>query len=352
MKKKILAGLLGVIMALSLTACGSGKTYTQLKEGLKSQVVTLGEYKNLEYSKPEVTITDEEVEAELLAEMEWYTEYKEIERTTVEEGDIVNIDFVGKIDGVEFEDGSAEAYDLEIGAGDFIEGFEEQLIGKEKGASFTINVTFPDDYSEELGGKEAEFDVTINKIQEAVVPELTDEFVQENLECETVDEYRAQFKEDLLAMKEEEAASNAILSLMEQIIAGSELKIEQSDIDSQAEAMTEDYRAYADMYGMEFEDFVQDFFGYTVEELTTENKTYAEEEIRDALILSAIAEKEKLGITQKEYEAEVTASLEEYECESIEEYEELYGKEDVIYSMLYDKVTNYLLENSKNTAAQ
>lgn len=352
MQKKILAALLAVVMLTGVTACGKGNgTYTELMEDLKSEVTTLGTYKDLTYTMETATITDEEVEEEIQAELEWYGEYEEItDRTVVEDGDVVNINFVGKVDGEEFEGGTSEDYDLEIGSGDFIEGFEEQIVGKEKGSTFDVNVTFPEDYEEGLSGKDAVFEVTVNKIQKSVAAELTDEFVQENMECETVDEYRAMMKEDLLIAKEDENKSNAIYELLDQIAQSSEIKIDDADIEAYLDTMIEEYAAYAEMYGMEKEEFLSSFFGSTEEELREESKEEAKNEITYALILGAIAEKENLGITQEEYEAEVTSYLEEYEVESVEQYEEEYGKSDTIYTMLFDKVTQYLLDNSKNTA--
>lgn len=352
MQKKILAALLAVVMLTGVTACGKGnETYTELMEDLKSEVTTLGTYKDLTYTMETATITDEEVEEEIQAELEWYSEYEEVtDRTIVEDGDVVNINFVGSVDGEEFEGGTAQDYDLEIGSGDFIEGFEEQIVGKEKGSTFDVNVTFPEDYEEGLSGKDAVFKVTVNKIQKSVAAELTDEFVQENMECETVEEYRTKVKEDLLTSLQDENKTTAIYEVLDQIIASSEMKIEDADVEAYIDSMIGEYTAYAEMYGMEKEEFINNFFGGTEEELRAESVEEAKNEITYSLILSAIAKKENLGITQEEYEAKVTGYLEEYEVESIEQYEEEYGKSDVIYELLYEKVTQYLLDNSTNTA--
>jgi len=350
MKKKLAAVLTGTIMVVALIGCGSSNTYTNLREGAKSSVTSLGQYKDLSYTLEEVSVTDDEVEEEIEAELEWYEDYQEIDRTIAEDGDVVNLDFVGLVDGEEIEDGSAEDFDLELGSGDFIPGFEEQIIGKEKGSQFEVQVTFPEDYDEDLAGKDAVFEVTLNKIQEAVPAELTDEFVQENMDCETVEEYRELVKNDLLVSKEDENRSLAVEELLTQILEDSKLKIDETDIDRAVEELVEGYEGYAEMYGMELEEFCQSFFGYGVEELKEESRSSAQEELKTDLLLSAIAKKEKLGITQQEYEEAVKPELEDYGCESIEEFEEEYGKEDYIYEMLYAKVTQYLLDQSKNTA--
>lgn len=353
MQKKIAKGVLGLILTVSLVGCGSGNgsaVYTDMNEGVRSKLVTLGDYKDLSYTLEEVNVTDEDVESEIESELEWYEEYEEIDRTTAEEGDVVNIDFAGKVDGEEMENGSSEDYDLELGSGDFIPGFEEQIIGKEKGSRFQVEVTFPDEYDADLAGKDAVFDVTLNKIQKAVPAELTDAFVKENMDCETVEEYRQSVKEDLISSMEEENRSKATGELLEQIIAGSEFEIDQSDIDKAVDEQIENYQSYADMYGMDMEEFCQSFFGYGSEQLREESRQGAEDDLKSDLILGEIAKRENLGITQKEYEDAVKQELEDYGYETVEEFEEEYGKEEYMYNLLYEKVLQYLLDNSKKNS--
>lgn len=351
MQKKFLAAILGVALAISVVGCGSNSdTYTDMNPDLKSKVETLGEYKGLSYTWEDATVTDEEVEEEIGYELEWYTEYEDVtDRTTAQDGDVVNIDFVGKIDGEAFENGSAEEYDLELGSGDFIPGFEEQIVGKEVGSEFDVNVTFPDDYDESLAGQDAVFEVKLNKIQKSIPVELTDEFVKETLESdyETVEEYKAGIKEDLLLSKQEENEENAITQIMEQILEKSEFKIEDADIDALVEEQMEGYEMYASMYEMELSEFVEQFFGCTVDELKESSRGDMEDEIKFNLVFSAIAQKENLGVTQEEYEKAVTEELADYECETIEEFEEQIGKDDYIYGMIYDKVADFLLEQSQ-----
>lgn len=351
MRKRVLAAILGMVLAVSLTGCGkSSSTYTDLNEGTKSRLVTLGDYKSLSYTMEEAAVTDEEVESEIQSELEWYDDYVEIDRTTAQEGDVVNIDFVGKVDGEEMENGSAEDYDLELGSGDFIPGFEEQVVGKEKGSSFQVEVTFPEDYDEELGGKDAVFDVTLNKIQEAVPAELNDAFVQENMDLSTVEEYRQSVKEDLISAKEEENRSNAVDELLGQIRENSQFEIDQSDIDQSVQEQMDSYQSYAEMYGMELEDFCQNFFGYGSEQLKEESRAGAEDEIKNNLIVGEIAKQENLGVTQQEYEEAVKQELDDYGYETVEEFEEDYGKEDYMNNLLYDKVVQYLLDHSKKNS--
>ena len=350
MQKKLLALILGVALVVSSVGCGSKTdTYTDMNANLKSKVKTLGEYKGLTYTWTDVSVTDEEVEEEIGYELEWYTEYEEIkDRTTAQEGDVVNINFVGKVNGEVFEDGTAEEYDLELGSGEFIPGFEEQIVGKEVGSEFEVNVTFPNDYEESLAGQAAVFEVKLNKIQKTIPVELTDEFVKETLESdyETVEQYKAGVKEELLLSKQEESKENAINDLMEQILEKSEFQIEIADIDALVEEQMANYEMYASMYDMDVTEFAQELFGCSVDELRENSKVEVETEIKINLIFSEIAKKEKLGVTQEEYETAVTAELADYECETIAEFEEQVGKEDFIYGMLYSKVADFLLEQS------
>ena len=350
MQKKLLSAIIGVALAVSVVGCGGNSgTYTDMNANLKSKVKTLGEYKGLSYSWEEVTVTDEEVEEEIGYELEWYTEYEEVtDRTTAQNGDVVNIDFVGKIDGEAFEDGSAEEYDLELGSGEFIPGFEEQIVGKEVGSEFDVNVTFPDEYDESLAGKDAVFEVKLNKIQKTIPVELTDEFVKETLESdyETVEQYRAGVKEDLLLSKQDENREKAIGELMEQILEKSEFVVETADVEALLEEQMANYEMYASMYDMELAEFAESLMGCTVEDLRNNGKAEVEDEIKFNLVFSEIAKKENLGVTQEEYEQAVTAELADYECETIEEFEEQIGKEDYISGMIYDKVANFLLEQS------
>ena len=235
MKRKIVATLLATVMAMSVfTGCGSkdkdneetksttmgdstttgdsttaGSAETtisvsldNLTEGepeikdvtIETDNIIVGQYKGVEIEKVEVeAVTDEDIEDALNELVDEYTTTEDVtDRTDVQDGDIANIDYVGKIDGVEFEGGADEGFDLEIGSGTFIDGFEEGLIGAKVGDTVDVKVTFPDPYENntDLSGKEAVFTVTVNSIQAEVVPELTDAFVAENTDYTTIEEYR------------------------------------------------------------------------------------------------------------------------------------------------------------------
>ena len=350
MQKKLIATIVGIALAVSIVGCGKNSgPYTDMDARLTSKVKTMGEYKGLSYSWQDVSVTDQEVEEEIGYELEWYTEYEEIkDRTVAQMGDVVLIDFVGKVNGEEFADGSAEDYDLELGSGEFIPGFEEQIVGKEVGSEFEVNVTFPEDYDKSVAGQAAVFEVKLKKLQKEIPVELTDEFVKETLEAdyETVEQYKAGMKEEILLTKNEENRENAINELMEQILAKSEFQIEEADIELLVDDQMANYEMYASMYDMELDAFAEELFGCTVDELRENSKAEVEAEIKFNLVFSEIAKKENLGVTQEEYETAVTAELADYECETIKEFEEQIGKEDYIYDMLYTKVADFLLQQS------
>ena len=205
MKKKLLATLLAVSMVISLCACNSEKeeqatetTETAAEAGTLSskdfnaaEYVTVGDYSGLEVEVDVVNFTDADVEKQFNEEVEYYIEYSDLftyaevtDRTTVEDGDFVNIDYVGKKDGVAFDGGTAQGHNLEIGSGSFIDGFEEGLIGHEVGETTTLNLTFPEEYhSEELAGAAVTFDVTINSINTREGPAPWSEGCSCHAEC-------------------------------------------------------------------------------------------------------------------------------------------------------------------------
>ena len=188
--------------------------------------VTLGEYKGIEVSVDAPVVTDEYLDSYIDYVLQSNMVTTEITDRPVEEGDIVNIDYEGKIDGVAFDGGTAQGYDLTIGSGTFIDGFEDGLIGAETGETVDVNVTFPENYQgEEVAGKDAVFTVTVNSISVETLPELTDEFVQGlDVGVNTVEEYR-QYAYDLL-MEEEQAThdSNAEIAVLEAVMAGSQIQ--------------------------------------------------------------------------------------------------------------------------------
>ncbi|MBD5545576.1 MAG: trigger factor [Lachnospiraceae bacterium] len=348
MKKKIIFATALIGLTMVFTACGSNETYTTMDASLESKVTELAQYTGLTYNLEEVTVTDEEVEEEMEMELSWYGTYEKLDKTVAEEGDTVNITFTGTIDGEEFEDGSSDSYDLTLGDGEMIEGFDEAIIGKNVGDTVTVDLVFPEDYyDEEAAGQNVTFEITLNQIEEYVEPELTDEFVKENLDYETIEAFREGTKEILIESGKESAEEEAREALIEEIISNSTFELVEDDVTAYREALIEEYESYAEMYGISYGDFLEMFMETTEEEFEEESRTMAEDSIKLILVCQAVIDKENLGVTEKEYKKAVKEMAEEYEYDSVEEFEADNDKLTTISDMLYEKVMEFIVENAK-----
>ncbi len=326
----------------------------QIKEGeLDFKVedyVTLGEYKGLSVEYPVPEVLEEDVEYAVQELLEENTEYKEIKDRPAKEGDSVNIDYTGVVDGEAFDGGSDSDYDLVLGSGDFLEDFENSLIGKKTGEVVTFPVEFPEEYFDsEMAGKQAEFTVTINKINEVVVPEYTDGLVKEVTAYKTKEEYEDYIRGDLMASSQEESISAAGEEALAQAVENSEVDgYPQGLYDYYYEETVAGYQFYASLMGMEYDEFIAEMGEDSVKEA-------AEAQVQEYLIAQAIAEKEGLIITDKNYQEEAKALMEQYEIEneyeygSMEEFEEDYGKTAIITQIVRQKVLDFLYENADVT---
>lgn len=332
MKKKILLTILAVSV-LTLTGCqgkGGGNEY--------SKYVTLGDYKNLSVERIIYTITDEDVQDEIDGLLYSYAETNEITDRAAQNGDIVNIDYVGKIDGEEFEDGSEEDCEVEIGSETFIDGFEEQLIGMKTGETKDITITFPEPYDGELDGKEAVFTITMNQIYELIMPEYNDDFVKEYTDSATTAEYEAALREELQESGNEDSNSMACSDALYEIIENSTFDGYPQELYDLTKSELETSNAEtAEMFGLE----VSDLFGedYDIDEATVEA-------VNEKLVVYAIADAEKLSVSDEEYNDYVAEIYELYGYESQEEYEKDYSPETTKYQLLYEKVLDFLAENT------
>ena len=248
MKRKLLSLMLGIGLIFILSAC---EKETEENYDVE-KYFTLGEYKGIEVTVDSTEVTEEDIEERINEVLEENSTVEEITDRTVADGDTVNLDYTGSIDGEVFDGGSAEGDTLVIGSGEFIDDFEEQLIGAAVGEARTVEVTFPEDYEEAYAGKDAVFEVTVNYIHgDTVTPELTDEFVQSVSDCETVDEYREQLRETLKTEKEQTAETNKMNDVWTAIVEGSEIKsYPDFMVDKQIEQRKATYEAYATQYGL------------------------------------------------------------------------------------------------------
>lgn len=347
MKKKLLALAVGVCAAGALAGCSNE---------LSNEYITISQYKGLEVQKVEETeVTDELVESQVQSALEASSISEEITGRAVENGDTVNIDYVGSVDGVEFEGGSAQGYMLEIGSGAFLpaagdyKGFEEQIIGHNTGEKFDINVQFPDSYNNnpDLAGKPAVFSITLNSINVVTVPELTDDWVKDNSEkSKTVAEYKKELKKQMEESYKESSEQTLKSEVLTALADKTEVKeYPKGAVEDELQEMKTYYENMAVNYGMEFDAFLEQYMGMTEDDFTTEAKTVVEDTVKRDLACELVAKKKNLELSDKEYDKEIKKYAEDYGYEDIKTIKEQVG-EDVLKKMiLQDKVSDYLVES-------
>lgn len=349
MKKKAMC--LAAILCFVFVLGGCGEMDVELPYDYDlSEYVTLGEYKGIEVLKVEPQeVTDESVELELtyiLSENPVTTDVAKGE--ALEYGDTANLDYEGKIDGETFEGGSAEGFDLALGSGQFIPGFEDGLVGKNVGEKVVLPLTFPDDYhNAEFAGKAVEFTVTVNSATREAPAELTDDFVKKVSEkSKTVDEFKEEVKANLEEQAEESARQAMKSSAWQTAVANSEVKAyPEKEIEDYTNELNDYYHQYAQTYGMEFED-VLETMDMTEAEFDEQAKKYAEAMVGDELVLYSIIKAEDIALTKKEYEKGAQEYMELYGYETLEDLENAYTKEIVYESILWDKTLDFLLDNA------
>ncbi len=276
------------------------------EEGVKVTVViterpevVLGEYKNLKVEKTDTTVTDEDVDKALENERKKNSRQITVEDRPAEMKDIVTIDFKGYVDGEAFQGGEAKGHALELGSGSFIPGFEEQLVGANVGDRVEVNVTFPENYTEELKGKDAKFDVDIVGIKTVELPELDDDFISEISEFETVDEYRENKKKEIEDRKKTEAENVAKENALKQALENMTLELTDKMIEDRFKSNVDYMEQNIKNSGLDLNTYLQ-FSGMTLEQFNSVMKTNAEKELKLDYLFEAIVEKEGITSTREE----------------------------------------------------
>ena len=286
--------------------------------------VTLGEYKGVEVKKADLTVTDEEIEAELKKEQEKNSRTVNVDDRAVENGDMIKLDFEGFVDGVAFDGGKGENYDLTIGSNSFIPGFEDQLVGAKIGEDIDVNVTFPEEYhAKDLAGKAAVFKCKVNAISVKELPELDDEFAQEVSEFDTLDEYKADVKKNLEEKKAAEAKTAKENEAVDKAVENAQMDIPDPMIDSQVEQMINDYARRLQSQGLSMEQYMQ-FTGTTLDALKEQVRPQALTQIKSRLVLEKIAEVEDIQISDEKLDEELAKMAESYKME-LDKLKELMG---------------------------
>ncbi|MCZ8519123.1 MULTISPECIES: trigger factor [Paenibacillus] len=313
--------------------------------------VELGEYKGIELESVSSEVTAEEVQEELQKLQNRHAELVPVEEGAAQDGDVVVIDFEGFVDGVAFEGGKAERYSLELGSGSFIPGFEEQVVGLEKGGEKDITVTFPESYhSEELKGKEAVFKIVLHDIKRKNLPELDDEFAKDVSEFETLDEYKADLQTKLQERKENEAKSKKEAEAVEKIAASAQVDIPEVMITDETEQMLKEFENRLRTQGMNIDMYYQ-FTGQSADDLKGQMREDAEKRVRNNLVLEAIAKKEGIEVSEEEINAEFENLAGMY-GRSAAEIRSIFTSNGNLSSLLSDIITRktvaFLVDNSKS----
>lgn len=323
------------------------------EEGVKFEAVVtvkpnveLGEYKNLGLEKESVEVTDADVEERLDSLLSRQAEWQ-IKEGESKKGDIVVIDFKGFIGDEAFEGGEAKGYELELGSGSFIPGFEEQLEGKVAPVDTEVNVTFPENYQvADLAGKAARFEVTIHDVKEKVLPELTDEFVKEFSKeaASTVAEYKEKLKEEIKLEKENLAEKSYSDKVISTAVENAKVSVPEKLVEQEVNSMFEQFTGNLSRQGLSF-DLYEQFTGKGEADLKAEMKSDAENKIKTSFVLGEIAEVEKVEVTDADIDAEVKELATMYNMTE-EGIKQRISVEDLRGELVIQKTVDFLKANN------
>lgn len=315
----------------------------------------LANYKGVEYTKVDTVVTDAEVEEKVKEFLKNYPE--KITDREIKKGDTVNIDYEGKKDGVAFDGGTAKGTDLNIGSGGFIPGFEDGLIGKKPGETVDLNLTFPADYHrEELKGAKVVFTVKINYIVGNAPKKLTDELVKENTEFATSADYEEDVRKKLEESKKDAAKESIQREVIEKVVTESAVKSVPKAVEDKYHQQIMNYwNNLAAQYGLELKDIVTNQFKLTEEEFEKEVKAQAESSAKQLVVVKAIAEAEKLEVSDSEYQDALNSYYERSGAKGsidLATYESQVGKGNIMDLIILDKVGAFIVENGKEVEAK
>ncbi|MBO4766795.1 MAG: trigger factor [Lachnospiraceae bacterium] len=327
----------------------SGKPFIFTATVARKPEVTLGEYKGLEIAKKEITVSDEEIDAEIAKEQEKNAKEINVEDRAIVEGDTATIDYEGFVDGVAFEGGKGENHPLVIGSHSFIPGFEEGLIGKKLGEECDVEVTFPEEYhAKELAGKPAVFKCKVNKITAKELPEIDDEFASEVSDFDTLAEYKESIAKTIREKKEAEAKTEKEDALVKKAIENATMEIPDAMIDTTARQMGDEFAQRLQMQGLNIQQYFQ-YTGMTQQKYLETLKPQAKNRIETRLVLEAIAAAEKIEISDEEMDAEMQKMADQYQME-LAKVKELFGEEEkkqFTQDLCVQKAITLLVENAK-----
>ena len=313
---------------IDITQAKPGKAFIFTAEVAVKPEVTLGDYKGVEVPKTEITVTDEDVEAELKKEQEKNSRTISVEDRAAQLNDIVTIDFEGSVDGVPFDGGQATEYPLTLGSNTFIPGFEEQLVGAKVGDDVDVKVTFPEEYqAKELAGKEAIFKCAVKKIEAKELPELDDDFAKDVSEFDTLAEYKEHVKTNLEDKKANEAKRAKEDAAVDKAIENAQMDIPEAMLMTQCRQMLDDFSRRMQSQGLSMDQYFQ-FTGMTADKMMEDMKPQALKRIQTRLVLEKVAEVENIQPTEEEVNEEISKMAEAYKMEA-DKLKELLGEREL-----------------------
>lgn len=360
MKRWKIAGIcLAVAVAAAASGCGkktgtettaAESTAAETEEYVAESSVKLGEYKGIAVTVTEASVTDEEVENQIQQVLNSKAEYREVDRAA-QMGDQVNIDYKGLLDGEAFKGGTAEGYDLTLGSGSFIDGFEDGLVGAVKGDQKDLNLTFPDSYpnNPDLAGKEVVFEVTVNAVKEHSVPELTDEFVASvSPDDGTVEKYRESTRENLLEQKQLSIDNQRDTDILNAVVDNSEVVCSTASIDEAYDTQLKAYTNMLSSYGVDLATYAG-MIGSDEDSFKQEIRQEAKEMAKQSLVLNEIAKQENITIDDSDKEA--LAKRYGYESLKTMLQNDNIDQKMVDDTALMQKTLDFLVENAKITVS-
>lgn len=312
--------------------------------------VTLGQYKGVEVTVTQLEVTDTDVDNKIQEDLKTNATQEKVTDRAVQSGDTVNIDYEGLIDGKTFDGGSAQGTDLEIGSGSFIPGFEDGLIGATIGQKVTLNLTFPTNYSADLAGKAVVFNVTINSISKAVLPELTEDYVKKNTSYDSIAAYKAGVRKDLEDSNKTTMDNEKAKNVMTKVIDSSTISsLPQTLLDYYDAQLRNQVEQQAAAYGMDIATYIYQN-GMTQADYDSYIKGYSEAYAKRDLIITAVAQAEKMEATTDEYDKAITDYMSYYNVTTKDDLLKQITEDEIKDSVVMQKAYNYIIDNAVVTA--
>ena len=334
---------------IDVTEVGGGKDLVYTGTVAVRPEVVLGEYKGIEVQKADMEVTEADIDEAIGKEQDKNSRLVTVEDRAAENGDTVKINFDGTMDGVAFEGGKGENYPLVLGTGNFIEGFEEQIVGHKTGDAFDVNVTFPENYhAKDLAGKPAVFKCELLEIQRKEFPEVNDEFASEVSEFDTLEEYKADLRKKLEDAKMKSAAAQNENNVIAKVCENAQIDIPAPMIEMQTEQMIDDYARRMQSQGLPLDQYMQ-YTGMTMDKLKEQFRPQAERNLKTRLVLEEVAKAENIQVSEEAVDAEIKKMAEAYkiEPEKMKEYLGDAEKENITMDLKVQEAVDFLVAEAK-----